>query len=246
MKREEYRKRLRTLSSWNDFLIKESGLPGPRGNLELVQAVADEGDRATFERLAAFGPEQAPTNTPGEFLAVCGVVGLGRLIAEGQKQYFDVLLHHASDPRWRVREGVAMALQRVGDADMALLIKEMNKWSRGNLLQRRAAAAALCEPRLLHRSNNVSRVLVILDRITASILNSDNRKSADLEALKKGLGYCWSVAVAALPKEGKAYMEKWLVSNDKNVRWIMKENLRKNRLAKMDARWVEAWRKAAS
>jgi hypothetical protein len=55
------------------------------------------------------------------------------------------------------------------------------------------------------------------------------------------LGYCWSVAVAALPEEGKKMMEKWLADDDKAVIWIMKENLRKKRLARVDAGWVEKW-----
>jgi len=33
-------------------------------------------------------------------------------------------------------------------------------------------------------------------------------------------------------------MEKWVASNDKNIIWIMKENLKKNRLARMDKKWV--------
>ncbi len=242
MKTDEYRKKLRTLKDWDAFLLKESGLPGPRGNLELAQAVADEGDRALFERLVTVGPEKAPTNTPGEFLAVCGMVGLGRLVAEGETKYLKLLRRCASDPRWRVREGVAMALQRVGDANMPLLLKEAEKWSRGNLLEKRAAAAALCEPRLLKDPQVVKRVLAILDAITASFPALEERKSEELGALKKGMGYCWSVATAALPDEGKAMMEKWFASQDRDVRWIMKENLRKDRLVRMDARWVDKWR----
>ena len=34
-------------------------------------------------------------------------------------------------------------------------------------------------------------------------------------------------------------MEKWLTSSDKDIRWIMKENLKKNRLVRMDADWVK-------
>jgi hypothetical protein len=52
------------------------------------------------------------------------------------------------------------------------------------------------------------------------------------------MGYCWHVAVAALPDEGKPATEKWLASQNTDIRWIMKENLKKNRLAKMDAAWV--------
>jgi hypothetical protein len=36
-------------------------------------------------------------------------------------------------------------------------------------------------------------------------------------------------------------MEKWLVSPDQDIRWIMKENLRKARLGRMDSHWVAEW-----
>ncbi len=36
-KADQYREILRTLDEWDAFLLKESGLPGPRGNLELAQ-----------------------------------------------------------------------------------------------------------------------------------------------------------------------------------------------------------------
>ena len=64
-------------------------------------------------------------------------------------------------------------------------------------------------------------------------------KEDSFKALRKGMGYCWSVAVAALPEVGKSMMENWLDSRDKDVRWVMKENLKKNRLVKMDAEWVK-------
>jgi hypothetical protein len=54
------------------------------------------------------------------------------------------------------------------------------------------------------------------------------------------MGYCWSVAVAALPGEGKTAMEKWLKSGNPVIRRVMKENLKKNRLLKMDAKWTQA------
>jgi hypothetical protein len=54
------------------------------------------------------------------------------------------------------------------------------------------------------------------------------------------MGYCWSVAIAALPEDGKPMLEKWLDVDDKDLRWMMKENLKKNRLIKMDADWVKA------
>ena len=36
-------------------------------------------------------------------------------------------------------------------------------------------------------------------------------------------------------------MESCLTNADKDIRWIMKENLKKKRLVKMDSRWVDGW-----
>jgi hypothetical protein len=239
---DEYREILRTLENWDLFLLRESGLPGKRANLELAQAVADEGSEELFERYLSFDPGKAPVNSPYEFLAFCGVVGLGRLLSEGKMEILKTLRPYASDPRWRIREGVAMALQRLGRVDMDSLLWEMDQWSKGNLLEKRAAAAALCEPKLLRQGKHIERVLQILDEITTSIQSTEDRKSDEFKALRKGLGYCWSVAAVALPDEGKKMMERWFSSNDKDVLWIMKENLRKKRLTRMDAGWVEKWK----
>ena len=244
MKTEAYRETLRTLTEWDDFLMKESGLPGPRGNLELMQAVADEGTLDLFQHYLSFTPDRASTNSPEGFLAMCGVVGLGRLLAEGHVDQLAVLRECANDPRWRVREAVAMALQRWGDADMPALLRAMNEWVKGTLLERRAVAAAVCEPRLLKDPRHAKRVLKLLDVITTSIVRETDRRAEDFKTLRQALGYCWSVAVAASPLVGKPAMEKWLVNPDADVAWIMRENLKKNRLARMDAKWVQEWSSA--
>ena len=241
-KSEDYRTKLQKLSDWYSYLLEESGLPGPRGNIELAQAVADVGDRQLFLRYIAYSVQEAPVNSPYEFLALCGVVGLGRLLAEGEIDLLKTLRRYASDPRWRIREAVAMALQRLGEVNMGQLIGAMGEWSQGTLLEQRAAVAGLCEPRLLSQTECAREVLGILDQITACIEDEDERRNEDFLVLRKGLGYCWSVAVVALPPEGKALMEKWLHNSDKDIRWIMKENLKKERLSRMDADWVKKWR----
>ncbi len=240
-KRDDYRQTLRKLSEWELYLLAESGLPGPRGNIELAQAVADEGDERLFLRLLTFDADVAPTNTPQEFLAFCGVVGLGQLVAEGRRDLMPALRLHANDPRWRMREGVAMALQRWGEVDMDGLLAEMVLWSQGSFLEQRAAAAALCEPALLRNPAHVERTLQILDVITASIAQATDRRSEAFQALRKGLAYCWSVAVVARPEAGKPMMERWLASTDRDVRWIMRQNLAKQRLVRADASWVANW-----
>src|SRR5215211_430352 len=120
-KKDEYRHTLRDLDDWVPFLRRESGLPGPRGNLELAYAVAEEGTSERFEQLLSFPAEE---NTPDLFLVFCGVIGLGKL-AVREPKLFDRLRKYASDPRWRIREAVATGLQLAGDENMDRLLNEM-------------------------------------------------------------------------------------------------------------------------
>lgn len=234
-KADTYRERLKKLEDWIPFLKRESGLPGPRGNLELAHVVAQEGNKTLFNQLLRFEAEE---NTPEVFLVFCGVMGLGKLAAS-EPMLFHQLRAYAADPRWRIREAVATGLQLTGDQDMALLLEEMQKWSKGNWYEKRAVAAALAEPRLLKRPACAEEVLQVLERITESMERASDAKDEGFKILRQAMGYCWSVAIAALPQVGRPMMEKWLASEDKAIRWIMKENLRKNRLIKTDANWVK-------
>jgi hypothetical protein len=191
-RRAAYREALRELADWEPFLLANSGLPGPRGNLELAQAVADEGHEDQFRR-------------------------------------------------WRAREAVAMALQRWGDEDLELLLHAMVEWSHGSPWKQRTAAAALCEPRLLTNPHHAASVLRILDDITTSLERNEDHKCEAFRVLRQGLGYCWSVAVCACPEAGKPLMEHWFTNPDADIRWIMRENLRKNRLARLDPQWTANW-----
>lgn len=226
-----YRSELRQKSNWDDYLLAESHLPGPRGNLELLHAVIEEGYPDRLLRYASLSAQQAPTNTPGEFLAACGAAGLGRLLAEGLREYLPNLRSLASDSRWRVREAVAIALQRWGDTDLEAMTAEAEIWARGSLLEQRAAVAGLCEPRLLKSPKQARRVLALLDQVTGSILVNPSRKTEEFRVLRQCLGYAWSVAVAALPDYGRPVMQAWRISIDPDVAWVMKENLKKKRIA---------------
>lgn len=237
---EDYRAILGDLDAWDAYLLQESQLPGPRANLELAYAVALEGDETRFLRYAELDATEAPANSQQEFLAFCGVLGLGYLAARGQVEHLPSLRKYASDARWRIREAVALGLQRYGEADMGGLVELMESWGGGNPFERRAVVAALCEPGLLEESKWARRIFDLLDRITSSIMQETDRKAESFKALRKGLGYGWSVAVAAQPEPGKGRMEKWIGVEDKNVRWIMKQNLKKKRLSRMDEDWVAA------
>src|SRR5215475_10494298 len=98
-KRDEYRKALSAAKDWDKYLLKESGLPGPRANLELVQAAADLGTAEQFNKWLALGADATPPKTALEFLPLCGAVGLGRLLAEGDLGALPLLRQTANDPR---------------------------------------------------------------------------------------------------------------------------------------------------
>jgi hypothetical protein len=76
------------------------------------------------------------------------------------------------------------------------------------------------------------------NEVTASLANASERQPDAYKILRQALAYCWSVVVVALPNQGKKYMENWIQSGDKDVQWIMRENLKKARLEKMDPDWV--------
>ena len=238
-RREAYRLQLRKQRNWEPFLLEESGLPGPRANLELLYAVVEEGDTRLFLALSKHTAERAPTGSREEFLAACSAAGLGESIARGETSLWPRLRALASDPRWRVREGVAMGLQRIGDRDMDRLLHEVRSWVEGGPLERRAVAAGLCEPRLLGSEEKAGIVLEILDRITRSLETETDRRTEAVRVLRQVLGYCWSVAIVASPVEGKDRFEHWSISRDPDIRWVMRENLRKKRLHRMDPDWVK-------
>ncbi|HEX8990777.1 MAG TPA: HEAT repeat domain-containing protein [Anaerolineales bacterium] len=242
-KAEKYRTQLRSLAEWTPYLLKNSGLPGARANLELVEAFADLAGKQQVEAMLGIPAAQAPENSAQVFLVVCGVAALGKLVARGEPEHFARLRALSGDPRWRVREAVAIALQYVGDEDMQRLLQEMREWAAGNWFEKRACAAALAEPRLLKDQAAARQVLTILNRITKAISAAGSPRDESFKVLCQSMGYCWSVAVAASPQNGKPLMEKWIASTNSDIRRIMSENLKKARLERMDRNWVERCKK---
>lgn len=239
-------------AAWPDYLLRNSGLPGPRANLELVQAVADVGTEPIFIDLISLG-DAAPhggVDDGEEYLTVCGVVGLGQVIASHAaagrpREDLVAALHDAAaDARWRVREAVAMAVQRVGDADLAAALSLARRWSTdGDPLVQRAAVAGLCEPRLLREPDMAAAAVDLCARVTESLARrpASERRRPPVRTLRQALGYCWSVAVAADPAAG---LDRFLALGnpdelrpaqplDADVAWIIRENRRKKRLASL-------------
>jgi hypothetical protein len=197
-----------------DELVARSNLPGPRANLSLLAETAEVLSEEEARRFLLH---------EHEFVVMCAVVALGRFAAAG-RDVVDELRAAANDERWRVREAAAMALQRWGDDDFDGMAREAEAWGDGTPLERRAAAAGLCEPRLLTSPERVRHALDVLERVTPG---------AHDRTLRKGLGYCWSIAVAADPDQGLPAFERLRESADPDVEWIVRENLKKKRLQRL-------------
>lgn len=143
-----------------------------------------------------------------------------------------------------MREAVAIALQRYGDASVARLLDELEGWVAGSRLEQRAAVAAICEPRLLRDRAQTRRAIALVERVTASVAgagdDADGRR-----VLRQALGYGWSVLIAADPERGKPAFERLLASDNPDIRWIVRENLKKARLERADLAWTARIRDVA-
>jgi hypothetical protein len=212
------------------YLTERSGLPGPRANLELLYAFGDVAPAALVVRLA---------DDEDVYLRCCGTAALGRLILEapdeaGRARLEATLTSRAADPSWRVREGAAMAGQRIGAASPEALAALVGRWlDTGEPLVARAAIAAVCEPPILRPSALLrAAALDACDRATDLLrsIPGPARRDPDVRTLRLGLAYCWSVAVAASPEEGLPRFLA-LATDDPDVAWLVAQNRTKNRLA---------------
>lgn len=213
------------------FLLAHSGLPGPRANLELLHLAAEvigEGLAARFR------------SDPEVYLVCCGVVRLARTWLEalepGRDQVVADLRDFAASDSWRVREAVAMALQRIGDDDPQAVLQVALAWAQdaaAEPLVGRAAVAAICEPRLLMTPSIAAGAVEACALATAALVRVPPQRRTDqaVRTLRQGLGYCWSVALAADPS-GLSRFEG-LDLTDPDLAWIVRENLKKARLRRI-------------
>jgi hypothetical protein len=193
------------------FLAAQSGLPGPRGNLELADAFADVVTRlgvsarlrASLDDWLALDAASAPTNDPREFLPFCALQALGVLYvtaAPSERRSTETTFRHfADDVRWRVREGVAMALQRIAERNFELLHAICDNWlPDATLLGRRAIVAALAHPPVLGESGRAAYCLELAVRIVGDLVALDpaQRKAEAFRVLRQGLEYAVSVFAA--------------------------------------------------
>lgn len=213
------------------YLRANSHLPGPRSNLELLAGAAEEVDRDWALRWAAAPVGSDPTDV---FVISVALVALGRLASGGERAALPILRQRAEDAEWRIREAVAMALQRLGDANLEMLAQVAREWSGGSPLVQRAAVAAVAEPRLLRDGRLVPAALDVLEAATGSVAAAIDRRATDVRVLRQALGYAWSVVIAADVALAWPRFAALAALDDYDVAWIVRENLTKNRLRRLD------------
>ncbi len=229
------------------YLREQSRLPGSRANLELVSdlsellaAVVTEqpGEARMLLLYLVRDTKTVVSNTPAEFVVLCGVVAFGACAAmrsDWRGEVFDLLGQFACSPAWRVREGAALAFQRLLPVAAQETIEYlMELAAEGNCFQQRASIAAIAEPPLLHTPALIEAALTIqqlvLERLHA--IPAAERKRADVRVLRQALGYTLSVVAAAAPEKGFALMRECATWGDPDINWVLRENLKKKRLAK--------------
>src|SRR2546423_15020302 len=231
------------------YLREQSRLPGTRANLELVNELSyllaalakEEPDkvRALLDYLISDERHKVLTNTPAEFVVLCGVVAYGACAAVQSKwrsEVFELLAQYACSTCWRVREGVATAFQRLLMAAPKETISYLTIIAtQGKYFQQRAAIAAFAEPALLHSSDLVHAALtgqhVVLERVHST--PGSDRKREDFRVLRQALVYAVSVVTAAAPERGFAFMSQCASWGDADINWRLRENLKKNRLPQL-------------
>jgi hypothetical protein len=244
MKNVDYRPRIASLleeysrkdepGTLVEYLSSNSNLPGPRANLELL-----EGFAAELRHACSAGPARywrlsvmlsADTD---EFVAMCGARGVGQ-VGGFSDSYFakamTKLRSSASDPRWRVREAAAMAVQGL-ILDNPETVKQLGDWiEEGDWFVMRAVAAGVAEPKVLRSIEMAGVALALHRKIFDRLIASRRRESEGFMALRKCLAYSLSVVVAAIPKEGFSFLGDLVALKDTDVHWICRQNLKKNRL----------------
>ncbi len=123
-----------------------------------------------------------------------------------------------------------MSIQMLIEKDGGAVRKLENWLVNGDWLAMRAVAAGVAEPRLMKIRGVPEKALQLHKKIISRVGGTQNRRTEEFKALKKTLGYSFSVVICGVPVAGFDYLRELAGSKDEDIVWIVKENLKKNRL----------------
>ncbi|OJV64880.1 MAG: hypothetical protein BGO41_14930 [Clostridiales bacterium 38-18] len=222
-----------------DDLREHSNLPGPRANLELLYKFIEF---ASVEEVEACLQVKSSNlqNTPDEFVLACGVAaGIYMSMDKSHLFSFD-FIPYANHESWRVRESVCIGFQKsIYNVASEKITRALEPLRSGTALELRTYIATVAEPALLNGYMDTNLILDDLYNITLSNFKHDLKLSESEKVLRKALGYCWSVVLCGKDANRGMFEQLMLEKKNKHISWIINENLKKNRLMKLDPVWVE-------
>ena len=222
-----------------ELLARMGGLPGPRANAGVILAFSNEcaarGKTADplVTQMATLDVDAAPGATKYEILPMCGVAALGaRAASDALAMRAIAILHEcAEDLRFRVRDGVAEALARIGEKRGEPLAHDLASWMDG-YFHAATVLQALAEQRWLTR---IAQPAVVIARMEEGFALAKNapRAAARYPGFKALID-----ALATLPVEAAArfgvpvfdMLERWSAVKDPTLREVVERVLRSPRL----------------
>lgn len=232
------------VSELEAYLTNHSGLPSPRANLELAQAFGriieelyDDNPgqiESIVNKWIDLSEGEAPVGNPREFLVFCGVMGLGAIAARQHQQLGNILIRlreKSNDGRWRVRDAVCFALQRLLYRYGAPFSHYLEQWAQtGTPYELRAASVSVADPPLLKNTDFAFKALYLHRLVFSRFQKYDNINREARRVLVQGLSFSLSVVVTALPEAGFDFMADLAHVDNKDIQKILKTNLTKERL----------------
>jgi hypothetical protein len=223
-----------------ELLARVGGLPGPRANAGVVLAFANEcaarGAKADalVAKMATLDVDTAPGASKYEILPMCGVSALGaRAASDAAAMRALATLHDcAEDLRFRVRDGVAEALARIGEVRGEPLVHDLASWMDG-YFHAAAVLRALADPRWLTRIASPTAIIERLDEAFELAKNAP-RATARYPGFKSLIDALTLAPVEAAARFGVPVFEllaRWSATKDPALREVVSKVLSSPKLA---------------
>lgn len=223
-----------------EMLPPKSGLPGPRPNLALANAVADhiaaQGRKANslVRELCAMDEARAPADTSREFLPICGALALAarwRLNVD-RRGAITALQIMAEDSRRLVREAVVHALRNIANTGDESFLDDLASWMDG-YLQAMVVLEALSDRHVLDRLTQAEPVLARLDeafRLAESAPRAHQRTHG-YRALVRVLGEAPALIMARFPDAISAWLAERATTKSRDLRESIERGIERARKA---------------
>lgn len=242
----------RDKSELENYLLEHSNMPGRMANITLVSVVADiMGSDTTiasswYPTLSEWFRRETTGDDPETLLVLCAVESFGAIYNQKNGQSLIELEHYfvdaLNDGRWRVREIVTETYKRIGINSYTDLEILFNWILQGALtpLEMRGLLATVAHPDILKTTEQLNYAQMMMERAFDYYLNFDatTYSKEDKIVLKKGLSFAPSVIISKNPEQGFAFFEELIEKNEKQLKPILKNNLKKKRVESVDSEKV--------